>query len=216
VLIVEDEPIVLDVYKAKLNELFKKRKERLFISEANSCAAAYDIITKSLGNIDFAILDLRIPPSPRHDLLSGIDVGNLLRIRFPKIKLIVITANGSWSQLYQVFEKLKPNSCLVKSSIDANEIDIAFGAVLNDESYHCALCQGFLQDDPIKKLGLDQTDLTLLKELTMGATYRDLEQSLLLSKRAVEYRKKGIKDKLNVSEASTRILLLKAKSLGII
>ena len=63
---------------------------------------------------------------------------------------------------------------------------------------------------------MDETDLKMLTELNQGSTNKEMRASLLLSKRAIEYRKKRLKEKLGVLDQSNRALILKAKSMGII
>ena len=216
VLLVEDEPLVRNVYVSKLESYVQQAQKVLSVYEANNCEKAYFYISKSVTPSDLVILDLRIPASSQYNLFNGIDVGNLLLKQYSETPLIVATANYSWWHLHRIFAELNPKGCLVKSSIKAWEIDRAIAAVVTGGNYYCQSTTAYLNKNPLKELGMDKTDLKMLSELNQGSTNKEMRASLLLSKRAIEYRKKRLKEKLGVLDQSNRALILKAKSMGII
>ena len=215
ILLVEDELLVLEVYRSKLQNLSQKKNMFFSILEAQNCEEANTIIN-NIDRIDIAILDLNIPASIEHKLNSGIDIGKVLIKNYPNIKIIVITANDTASFIKKIFEDINPIACLIKNDIDPQEVDKALSFTFNNEVYYCNLVNRFLKNNPIDKYELDEVDIILLEQLLIGTTSKELENIVLLSKRTIEYRKKLLKEKLGVPDKSLRTLLTKAKELKII
>ena len=103
VLIVEDEPLIIDVHTNALHA----------ISDANG---RYDFKIKSATNSDLALkaiddavkstpfdlilLDISIPPSTDKRILSGEDLGIEIKSLFPRVKIVVFTSHNNNYRLH--------------------------------------------------------------------------------------------------------------------
>ncbi|WP_394758177.1 response regulator [Flavobacterium sp.] len=89
ILLVDDHIMITDFYKMALADLEIKTK----INTANSLEAAYNFIflQNKIQPIDIIILDLSMPAYSEENINSGEDLAKLIRIKYPKIKIVIAT-----------------------------------------------------------------------------------------------------------------------------
>jgi DNA-binding response OmpR family regulator len=76
VLIVDDHPMIIESYVAIISTIL--HKHNLKFEKATTCEVAYISIENFINKrqiIDFAILDLSLPPCQINKVLSGLDLG---------------------------------------------------------------------------------------------------------------------------------------------
>ena len=118
VLIVDDHPMIIESYVAIISTILQKHN--LKFEKATTCEVAHNLIENFINKkqvIDFAILDLSLPPYQIKKVLSGLDLGILIQTNFPKCKIIVITHHTDGFLLNKVFKSLKPQGLINKSDL---------------------------------------------------------------------------------------------------
>jgi len=216
VLLVDDEYITRGFYKTLFKELSKITDNVFIIQESSSYSEAYKCIIGDNDKLDIVILDLTILSSFEERLLSGLDIGKLIRRHRPNTKIVVISSITPQSEYQFLFNEINPDACMFKNSITTHDIKQALCNVIQAGTFYCYTTNRFMKNGILKHLDIDEIDLKLLSELTLGSTTRELEKIIFLSRRTIEYRKKALKEKLDVINGSTRDLILKAKSLKLI
>lgn len=217
-LIVEDHPLMTLNYKNSIDafnsENGNQYKFKYF--EANDCKTAQDQINNSLRNhqtIDLAFLDISIPGDSKNGMLSGEDVGVLLKNSFPAIKIIVSTSINDNFRLSNIISKITPMSVLVKTELTIDEIISTLKDVLNNKKSYSPRISKIIDNLTISCQDLfDDTDRKILYEISLGSRFKEIIQLLSISKGTIEKRKKRMKEILDVE--SDRDLILKAKEKG--
>ncbi len=218
ILLVEDEVIIRNAYVSVLKDIEKSRKFKFSIHQCSSCQEAFYILKEQKQAFDLVVLDIRIPPDPVNGWTSGIDIGRFIRESEPKAQILMISSVMTQDVYQEVLIDIFPEVYLPKYELTTKILKETLDEVLEkntvskkkDKNDH-GLDSGILE-----LLDIDTIDLKLLNELSLGTTTRELEKIIRLSKRAIEYRKKALKEKLDVSNGSTRDLILKAKELKLI
>ncbi|WP_435261352.1 DNA-binding response regulator [Tenacibaculum sp. nBUS_03] len=218
-LIVNDYPLMCEAYK------------RAFINVSNYTLYDFDFIT--INNIDDAcemikkfydreqkidlvFLDLKLFPSDNKKILSGEDLGILIKDMFPSCKVILSTTNDNKYRIHSVFRSINPEGFLIKSDVTFIELVKAINEVINDPPYYSKTVLKLLRKKVSTDFLLDDVDRKILYELSIGAKVKDMLGFIPLSVAAIEKRKRHLKKIFNVKEKGHRELILKAKESGFI
>lgn len=218
-LIDNDYPLMCEAYK------------RAFINVSNYTLYDFDFIT--INNIDDAcemikkfydreqkidlvFLDLKLFPSDNKKILSGEDLGILIKDMFPSCKVILSTTNDNKYRIHSVFRSINPEGFLIKSDVTFIELVKAINEVINDPPYYSKTVLKLLRKKVSTDFLLDDVDRKILYELSIGAKVKDMLGFIPLSVAAIEKRKRHLKKIFNVKEKGHRELILKAKESGFI
>ena len=219
VLIVEDEPLITSSLEAALKQVSSTNSMVDFkIKSTNNCDAAYDEIKKAIRKrpFDLVLLDIGIPSSNDKQLLSGEDIGEELRKLFPEIKIIVFTSYSTNYRLNNILKSLNPEGFLIKSDVDFPKLIDAINAVLYDEPFYSKAILQLMRRHISNDFVLDKLDRQLIYQISKGAPIKDIADVIPLSKSAIEYRKRNIKQLFDIEDGNDRDLLLKAEEYGYI
>lgn len=219
VLIIEDHQIIIDTYRNALN-LSKDSIENIDfeISQAKNCDEGLKKATEYLskGKIDLLFLDIQLPPSKDKKILSGEHLGERIKAIFPEVKIIVCTNLNSNFRLNNIFKTLNPDSFLLKSDIDFNDLLEAIKRVLSNDCFYSKTLRSLLRKKASNDVTLDDIDITILHEISKGARMKELVDVIPLTKTGIEKRKRLLKQALEIHSNSDRDLIVKAKYLGFI
>ena len=217
VLIVEDEPLIINILITALNE----------ISDSNGC---FDFKIKSVTNCDDAkieldkaiqstpfdlvLLDINIPSSNDKKMICGEDFGIELKKFFPHVKTIAFTSHNNNYRLNSILKSINPEGFLIKSDIDFAKLLDAIKSVLNDLPYYSKAILQLMRRHMINEFTLDSIDRQLLYQLSKGAKMKHLANITRLSTSAIELRKRNLKELFEVQDGDDRNLLIKAEEHG--
>jgi len=213
VLIIEDHPIIVNVYSEELKRIQNRTNFCFNIDSANSCDEALSKVNKTT-NIVF--LDITLPRSKDERFLSGEDLGIYLREKFKKIKIIVITALSDNSRLNSIFKSIDPDGFLIKSDLTSKILNNAIENVIEGSPYYTKTVLKLLRKISTNDFTIDSLDRKLLFELSKGAKMKELPGVLMLSIAALERRKRILKERFNVEGKGDRQLIREAEIKGFI
>ncbi|MFC4634541.1 response regulator [Dokdonia ponticola] len=218
ILLVEDEAIVRDAYVSVFKDIEQSGTYTFSIHQCSSCQEAFYVLKEQKQVFDLVFLDVRIPPDPHNGWTSGIDIGRYIRENNTKTQILMISSVVNQDVYQEVLNDVYPELYLLKYELTTAVLKETVEKILHkdfvlktNEKNHYGL-----NTDILELLDIDIIDLKLLNELSLGATTKELEKIIHVSKRTIEYRKKALKEKLDVSNGSTRDLIVKAKELKLI
>ena len=220
VLIIDDHPMITEVYKNVLHLINEKNNQINFnIEVAYNCDEAYFKIDKrasNLKNIDLIFLDISLPSSKDGKIISGEDLGLKINTLLPQSRIIISTAYGNNYRIHSILKNINPDGFLIKSDIGHNELETAIKNVLSNSTYYSKTVANQMRKEVSNNLLLDSIDRKLLYELSINTKMKDLPQVLPLSLAGIEKRKRNLKRTFDVKSISDKELLIKAKEMGFI
>ncbi|WP_452601179.1 response regulator [Pontimicrobium sp. MEBiC06410] len=221
VLIVDDHPMITEVYKNVLHSINDQNKDISFdVNIAHNCDDAYSIIRNShkfSKNINLIFLDISLPSSRDGKILSGEDLGLKINSLLPNSKVIISTAYGNNYRIHSILKNLNPDGFLIKSDIDHNELETAVKNVLGGSTYYSKTVSSQIRKEVSNNLLLDNIDRKLLYELSINTKMKDLPNILPLSLAGIEKRKRNLKRTFDVKSVNNdKELITKAKEMGFI
>ena len=218
-LIIDDHQIIIDTYKKAL--LFVKNEfENLDfkIDDAKDCECALTKVKRALitNGIDLVFLDISLPPSPKHRMFSGEDIGVAIKKDSPNTKIIVCTSYSDNLRLNNIVKTINPDSILIKGDIEFKDIVESIKTVLNNETFYSKTVVDFLRNKVSSDIVICDYDIQILSEISTGAKMKELIEIVPLSKAAIEKRKRKLKLLFNIHDDSDKKLVLAAREKGFI
>ena len=218
VLIVEDHPIIIDVYQRALKETTNRYRNLKFsIDTAENCDMAMERIKKSgTEGIDLVFLDMRLPRSKDDTVLRGEDLGAKIKDTFKNVKIIVSTSYNNAFKISSILKYLNPDGFLVKNDITTKLLIDAIKTVIVEPPFYSKTVIQILRKQSTNNFVIDNIDRKMLYELSNGTKMNELPKVLPLSIAALERRKRMLKDVFNVTGKGDRELLLLAEEKGFV
>lgn len=215
ILMIDDHSIIMEGYKNILEE-YTDDKTDLMIETAVDCDEAYAKIQNSLGTkiYEVVFLDIGLPPSIRHSIYSGEDLGIKIRELSPGSKLIVLTSHSENSRIYNIMKNLNPESLLIKSDINKLDFFAAFERVLDGESCYSQTVNELMKRQFRNDILIDHIDRSILFYISKGVKTKDLDSKIPLSIAAIEKRKRNMKLAFGMENGGDLVLIERAKELG--
>lgn len=217
VLIIEDEPLIIDAYtrvlkKTELNE----NSVRFIVHSANNCDSAILMLKKSQAIFDLIFLDIRIPKCQKSEITCGEDLGIEIRKMSKHSKIIVSTSYSDAFRIFSVLNSVNPDAYLVKSDINEDILIEVIRAVTLGNPYYSTTVTKIFRKQSSNKFVIDNIDKKMLYELSNGTKMNELPNIIPLSMAALERRKRILKDMFNVEDKGDRGLLMSARKRGFI
>lgn len=219
VLIIDDHPLICDAYKSALQQVMKKNKSiHLKIEAALNCDTAREKIANSWSEVgwDLVFLDIRLPVSEDRKVLSGEDLGEMIRKNHPMAKIIVATTFNDNYRIQNIFKSLNPEGFLIKNDLDPNELVKAVMTIMQGGVHYTATVSNLLRKQVSTDINIDKIDRQILYELSLGTKMKDLPKVVPLSIAGIEKRKRILKQLFDVEDQGDKALILKARELGFI
>ena len=219
VLLIDDHPIILEVYKTALKNAGLSIENTTFEIETaqNSDIALQKIaIASKSDGYDIIFLDIKLPPSSDGKILSGEDIGVKINQLLPNSKIIISTTFNDNYRVQNILKNVNPDGFLIKNDIDTEELIEAIKTVIFDPPYYSKSVIKLLRKQISSDYLLDKIDRQLLYELSIGTKMKDLPNVIPMSIAGIEKRKRQLKEMFNVQENEDRELILKAKEKGFI
>ncbi|EDP71907.1 putative nitrate/nitrite DNA-binding response regulator [Flavobacteriales bacterium ALC-1] len=214
VLIIENEPLLVDVLKNAF--LCLNNKHSYFnIKTANNCSTALKEIETTIS-IDLALININIPPSENNKLLFIDDISIRIREVYPKVKIILFSTYKNNIQIHSLLKTLNPECLLVKSDINYSELLRAIETVIIEPPYYSKTVLRYIRRRLAHNVVIDKVDKSILHYLSIGIKMKDLPQYIHLSKSAIESRKRKLKSNFGLDKGSDRDLLNRAREKGFV
>lgn len=211
VLIIEDCSIIATAYKNILDQI---ESISFHITFAKDCDEAFFSLQKS--NPDLVLLDLQLPVSKNERLVTGEDIGRLIRSKFSTTKIIILTSIYYHQKILSIIKEISPEGFMIKSDIDNLFFKNAIVDVLNGKKCYSVSVNKYFNKFVINGKTIDDYDRQILYHLSMGEKTKDLRNYIPLSTRAIEERKVKLKTLLDDGTSSNFNLVRTAKKEGLI
>jgi len=219
VLIIDDHPLICDAYKSALQQVMKENENiQLQIEAAPNCDRARDMITNTWTNSgwDLVFLDIRLPASSDRKILSGEDLGEMIRQHHPLAKIIVATTFNDNYRIQNIFKSLNPEGFLIKNDLDPKELVTAIVKILQGGVHYSNTVSTLMRKRLYNEIVVDKIDRQILYELSIGTKMKDLPNVVPLSIAGIEKRKRILKQIFDVEDQGDKALILKAREKGFI
>ncbi|TCK55864.1 DNA-binding NarL/FixJ family response regulator [Flavobacterium sp. 90] len=218
VLIVDDHPMTVDSYINLLSYTDFQKNEPSFIKSYN-CEDAYNKINfqqKKNAKIDFALLDINLPPYKEHNIFNGIDLALLIREKFPNCKIVLLTMHSEPLTVDKIIKGIKPEGFISKSDINFELFPIICKKILEGDIFRSNTIIESQRELFKRNINWDNHDNQILTLISQGVKTVNLPEYIPLSMSAIEKRKANIKDQLLLGKGSDKDLIEKAKKLGLL
>lgn len=220
VLIIEDHPLISEAYKQAFKTIENDSETIFFeITETKNCETAYNAINNYKVNgkkIDIVFLDIMLAQSKDAKILSGEDLGVIIREAMPQAKIIVSTFLNNNYRIHNIIKNINPEGFLIKNDVNPKSLIEAIDRVISNPPYYSKTVIETLRKNVSSKIMLDDIDRKILYELSIGSKMKELPDVIPLSKAGIEKRKRILYSVFNIKENSDRQLIIKAKSSGFI
>jgi|SRR5690606_29255588 len=217
ILIVDDHPMIVEGYK---NAILSMNLENYSfnIDIADNCDNGFQKIKKSSVThaYDLVLLDIKLPPSKNHKLLSGEDIGLKIKQISPETKIIILTMFNNNFRIHNILRNIDPEGLLIKSDVNSDELIKAVETVIADPPYYSHTVTKLLRAQITNDFILDDMDRSILYHLSIGTKTKDLPNYIPLSLAAIEKRKRSLKEIFDVSSEGDKALIEKSKEKGFI
>jgi len=216
VLIIDDHPLIAEVYENALLNLATKSNEYEFaITIVNTCDKAIESIRKA-NAIDLIFLDINLPKSTDEEFLSGEDLGIEIRKLLPETKIIVSTTYNDNYRIHNILKSINPDGFLIKNDINRKDLVTAIETVLEGTPSFSKTVLNILRTHINHDFFVDKIDRDILYELSIGTKMIDLPSVIPLSKGGIESRKRKLKENFNIENEDDKALVQLAKEKGFI
>jgi len=219
VLIIDDHPLICDSYRNALQQVMKENQDiQMQIESAENCDTAKEKIMNSWTNDswDLVFLDIRLPASKDRRLLSGEDLGEMIRENHPLAKIIVATTFNDNYRIQNIFKSLNPEGFLIKNDLDPKELVSAISKIMQGGVHYSQTVSNLMRIKMHRNINIDKIDRQILFELSLGTKMKDLPNIVPLSIAGIEKRKRILKEIFDVEDQGDKALILKARELGFI
>lgn len=218
ILIIDDHPLIAEAYENILIQVLEK-EYTLKIEVLNTIDLVLDKLESKnlLDTIDLVFLDIKLAPSKRDSsLISGEDLGILLKKRKPDLKIIVSTTYNDNYRIHSILKSVDPDGFLVKNDLTPEELRSAITTVIDNPPYYSQTVLQLMRKQMGNDYLLDELDRRLLFEISSGTKMKDLPNFLPLSIAGIEKRKRNLKMLFDVEKEGDSALIKVAKAKGFI
>jgi DNA-binding NarL/FixJ family response regulator len=219
VLIVDDHPIICNSYKDAFDEVSAQHEDlHIQVEMALDCDSARDKIKNTWvkKGYDMVLLDIRLPASRDRKIVSGEDLGELIREVQPEARIIVATTFNDNFRMQNIFRSLNPEGFLIKNDLDNKELTTAITHVMEGRPYYSSTVSSLFRKQMTHTVNVDKIDRQMLYELSLGTRMKELPDVIPLSMAGIEKRKRILKQKLDVEDQGDKALIMRAREMGFI
>ncbi|MEN2403146.1 response regulator [Flavobacterium sp. MC2016-06] len=218
ILIVDDHPMTVDSYVNLLSDGEFQENVPTFIKSHN-CEDAYTKIIlhhKQNVNIDFALLDINMPPYKNLNINNGIDLAYIIREKIPTCKIVLLTMHSEPLTVDKIIKGIQPEGFISKSDINFELFPVICKNIINGKIFRSNTIIESQRELFKKNINWDNHDNQILILISQGVKTVNLPDYIPLSMSAIEKRKANIKDQLLKGKGSDKDLIEKVKNLGLL
>jgi DNA-binding NarL/FixJ family response regulator len=217
VLVVDDHPFTSDAY---IN-LISKNEDNCNYSfiKATNCEMAFKSIESIFikeKTLNLALVDINLPPYPEEKILTGIDLAILIRAKFPKCKIIMLTMHSEHLILNRVFKSVNPEGFISKNDIDFSTFPDIFHKIKSGINYFSPTINNSLQELIHNTVNWDEYDTQIILLLEKGVLTKNMPNYIDLALSTIEKRKASIKRQLGTQKTTDEELISICKKLNLI
>ncbi len=216
VLLLDDHPIILETYTKAIFDYASKYSLTFKICSFSSIES-FVIESKEnnfISNLNLAILDIRMPKSENNQILSGEDVGLILRQKNKNTRILIITSLTENFRLSSILDRIDPEGLIVKSDLDVNTLLEAIHLVLNQPPFYSRTILNLLRKKSRNKFEIDDLDKKILYEISLGTKMKVMDNKIPLSIPAIEKRKRNLRLLFDVANKGDGALIGAARKYG--
>jgi two-component system, NarL family, response regulator NreC len=214
ILMIDDHPSQIEGYKVILS--YNDLSLDIEATPCYTCEEAYRIINSGATCFDLIFLDENMPAYREKNILTGIDLVNVIHSKMPKSKLVVITSHSQAFLLYNIAKKIEPAGILVKSDFKAEELLKAFDTILRNNVYYSETVHRSIKELLSKETYLDSFNRQIITLLSKGIRTKNMPGYLHLSLSAIEKRKAQVKDYFCIDKGTDEDIVREARNRGFI
>ncbi|MHA4894126.1 response regulator [Pedobacter sp. PWIIR3] len=192
ILLVEDHKIVRNGIKL----ILEADPQLEVVQEAKDGQQALKFLDEGL-EIDIVLADIQMPE------MGGIDLIGEIKLRFPEIKIIVLSMFENQKYVSQAFSK-GASAYLIKN-VDAAELIFCIKQVHAGQQYICAeisfklldhfTLHGAINFEPGNAIVLSSREIEVLNCIAEGYTNMEIADKIFLSKRTIEGHRQSLLEK---------------------
>lgn len=212
ILLIDDHPIIVDAYSIILERHFCEIA--INVTAVYSLQTAYEIIfseEQALDFYDIIVCDVSMPPYLEMKIKDGIDLALLIRSKFPKIKILMITSFNDPVILYNIYQKINPEGLLVKGNIKAKELIESFQAINSGINYYSKSAEQAIKNINTLDWCKDYINRNIIFLISKGYKTNAIATKLGVSESTIEKRKVLNKENLGLDRGSDSDLLNEAR-----
>lgn len=217
ILVVDDHPFTSDAY---INLISKKKTDHNYnFLKATNCEKAFkilEIMVNKEKNIDIALLDINLPPYEKEKILSGTDLAILIREKFPKCKIVMLTMLSEHLILNKVYKTVNPEGFISKNDIDFSTFPDIFFRIKDGEKYFSPTINKSFQSLLSNTIKWDEIDTQIIILLEKGIQTKEIPNYIDVSLSSIEKRKANIKRQLADQKITDEELINICKTLKLI
>jgi DNA-binding NarL/FixJ family response regulator len=214
ILLIDDHHMIMEGYRNVISKAVLFSSINFNIHLSDNCDYAWEKI--KIHKYDVVFLDINFPVSEESEFHSGEDLGVRIRKVYPAIKIIILTVLEDSFRMHNILSNIQPDGFLIKGETTAKELTRCLERVLSSPPYYGSKISKLLSSGATQRFSIDETDRIMLYQLSLGTKTKDLTSYVNLSLRAVEDRKKRLKEIFGVSGEGNKALLEKARESGYI
>lgn len=213
-LMVDDHPFVLEAYKNYLSLFEASNNYKFNIDTAHTVEETLTLVDKSSKKFDILFLDIRIPENSDGKMVSGEELGQVLKKKLPNLKIMVITGHYDELMISNILYNLKPDAIFYKSDVDAVSMNNALKNIIDHIPYYSNRILKVIHKKFSSDIVLDKMDKQLLYELSKGTKTKNLTNLIPLSIGGIEKRKRLLKQMFNPEQNNDSSLIESACKKG--
>ncbi|QZK89297.1 response regulator [Flavobacterium sp. CHNK8] len=215
IVIIDDHEMVSGAYKTILTQGFRNDTE---IITLNTLQAAYEciIMDNDNDNIDIVVLDISMPVFLEKNIYSGEDLAHLIRLKYPKVKIVFISGYHDLLILNRIINSIDPEGLIDKIDLNAGNLVNIFTLIIAGNKYKSETIKNRIDDHSNVNYFFDNIDMRIIILIAQGIKTKNLYNFIPLTTSAIEKRKSKIKIKLGVNGTSDEDLIREAKKACII
>lgn len=149
------------------------------------------------SEVDLILMDINMP------LMDGIQCTRVIKDRFPKIKIIVLTMYNQKKFIHELIE-VGADGCVLKSN-SGKELLTAINRVMDNKTYFDHLNEFVDSSHDLKEFQLSDREIQIIQLISENFTSKEISERLFISEHTVKTHRKNIFKKTNVSDATELI-----------
>ena len=213
ILLVDDHIMITDFYKMALADLKINTK----ITTTNSLESAYSFIFNQIQPIDIIILDMSMPPYSEKNINNGEDLANLIRTKYPEVKIIIISSIFASKHLERIIQTISPEGLIEKIDITNSDYFIdTLNKIIKGKFYRSEMVEKRIKMDLINDSKFDILNKQIISLLSQGVKTKNLPNHLSMTLSAINKRKSKIKQLLQIEKGDDKDIVSESKKNGII